>query len=180
MPKAPDHRIVQWLARSHPDPEQAERELQTGEGVTLLGLGDRIAAVRMPSALVHAALGTAELQEVAELLEARLGGAVIYDVRQPSGPTYYALIQGHARVTWDLDRFAVCLGDGVFLGVPAPHRIEPPGPFWIVPPQFDGHLCRSSSVRELVSYGALRLQVAEPAAVGAVAEGGARDVVREV
>jgi hypothetical protein len=158
----PSHLLISWLARSHPRPSEAARELQTA-GFALLAMGWRISAIRMPGALVHAAAGTEDHDEVGEYLLDRLDGAVSLDQRHASGPFYYALVHGHAGLTWQHDRLAECLGDGVYVGVPAPYRVEPPGPHWIVPPRYDGDLCRPHAVAELVKLGHSRLELAEAA-----------------
>ncbi|MFH8288359.1 hypothetical protein [Streptomyces sp. NPDC018059] len=51
-------------------------------GVALLPLGSRFDAVRLPEALVHAAVRTTEPQVIAERLAQRLPGPVIYDGRR--------------------------------------------------------------------------------------------------
>ncbi|WP_329140851.1 hypothetical protein [Streptomyces sp. NBC_00670] len=156
----PSHLLISWLSRSHPRPSEAAREMQC-TGFALLAMGVRISAIRVPGALVHAAAQTEDHAEVAEYLLDHLDGAVALDPRHAVGPLYYALIHGHAGLTWQHERLAACLGDGVYLGLPAPHRVEPPGPHWIVPPRYDGDLCKPRAVAELVQLGHSRLEPAE-------------------
>ncbi|MFI1535595.1 hypothetical protein [Streptomyces anandii] len=156
----PQHLVIEWLSRSHRDPEQAKAEWRA-DGVAVLEMGRRLAAIRIPGALVHAALQTDTPADVAEQLADRLGGPVIYDVRQSMRSNYYALIHAHTGLAWDLEHLAACLGEGVYLGVPAPHRTEPPGPYWIVPPRFDGNVCRPNAIRALVNEGARMLEPAD-------------------
>ncbi|MCT9081451.1 hypothetical protein [Streptomyces fulvoviolaceus] len=146
-----DRLISEWLAKAHPVPKQARAEW-ANQGVALLPLGQRFAAVRLSGALVHAALNSDEPRVVAETLSERLRGPVIHDNRT-TGPTYYALIQWHAGLVWNYNRSAPCLRDDTYLGVPRIDRREPPGTYWVVPPSYEGNLCRPQAVRELVDAG---------------------------
>lgn len=143
--------ITDWLARAHPMPEHARAEWAV-EGVALLPLGRQFAAVRIPGPLVHAALGSADEDVVAELLSLRLRGPVIHDHRS-TGPTYYALIQWHAGLIWDRGETAPCLRGDTYLGVPHIDRREPPGTYWVAPPRYAGDLCRPQAVRDLIDAG---------------------------
>ncbi|MFB6933569.1 hypothetical protein [Streptomyces chartreusis] len=143
--------ITEWLARAHPTPEHARAEWSV-QGVALLPLGRQFAAVRVPGSLVHAALGSADADVVAELLPLRLRGPVIHDHRS-TGPTYYALIQWHAGLIWDRGETAPCLQGDTYLGVPHIDRREPPGTYWVAPPRYEGDLCRPQAVRDLIDAG---------------------------
>ncbi|MFE9440978.1 hypothetical protein ACFYO2_18650 [Streptomyces sp. NPDC006602] len=143
--------IAEWLALAHPAPAQVRAEW-SNQGVALLPLGRRFAAVRLSGVLVYAALDSDDPSVVAEALFERLRGPVIHDNRT-AGPTYYALIQWHAGLVWDYNRSAPCLRDDTYLGVPRIDRREPPGTYWVVPPRYDGDLCRPQAVRELVDAG---------------------------
>ncbi|PBC98703.1 hypothetical protein BX281_6784 [Streptomyces sp. Ag82_O1-15] len=149
--EALDRAITEWLARTHPVPEQARAEW-SNQGVALLPLGRWFAAVRLTGALVHAALDSDDPGVVTEGLSARLRGPVIHDHRT-TGQTYYALIQWHAGLVWDYNRSAPCLRDDTYLGVPRIDRREPPGTYWVVPPRYDGNLCKPQAVRDLVDAG---------------------------
>ncbi|MER6690355.1 hypothetical protein [Streptomyces minutiscleroticus] len=132
------------------------------QGVSLLPLGRRFAAVRMSEALVRAGVGCEGSVRIATVLEKALYGPVIQDCRAV-GITFYAL------TIWDDDtesvRFddedAQCLGPGVYLGVPRIDRREPPGSHWAVPPRYEGDLCAPEAVAALVESGRRRLQSAE-------------------
>jgi len=152
-----DRLIAEWLARAHPVPQQARAEW-SDQGVALLPLGGLFAAVRLSGALVHEAVGSPETDQVAAALGALLHGPVIHDHRI-TGATYYALINWGAGVIQQLDQDedAPCLGEGTYLGVPRIDRREPPGTYWVVPPRYDGDLCRPSAVRALVAAGRRRL-----------------------
>ncbi|GAB7108671.1 hypothetical protein JCM4814A_69850 [Streptomyces phaeofaciens JCM 4814] len=143
--------ISEWLARAHPVPQQAHTEWSR-QGVALLPLGERFAAVRLTGELVHAAIGCTEPSAVAVALQERLPGPIIHDHRR-TGPTYYALIPWHAGLVWDYGERAPCLLGETYLGVPRLDRREPPGTYWVLRPRYDGHLCRPQSVRDLVDAG---------------------------
>jgi hypothetical protein len=140
--------ITEWLARAHPVPEQAKAEW-AGQGVALLPLGHRFAAVRVTESLVHAALDSSDPDIVAEVLSLRLRGPVIHDHRS-AGPTYYVLIHWHAGMVWEYGSSAPCLQGDTYLGVPHLDRREPPGTYWVVPPRYEGDLCMPQAVRELI------------------------------
>jgi hypothetical protein len=157
--EALDRAITAWLARAHPVPEQARSEW-TNQRVALLPLGRQFAAVRMVGPLVYAALDSDVPDIVAEALSERLSGPVIHDHRT-AGPTYYALIQWHAGLVWDYGESAPCLQSESYLGVPRLDLREPPGTYWVVPPRYDGDLCRPQAVRDLIDAG--RRQLAQHA-----------------
>jgi len=146
-----DRLITDWLARAHPVPQQAHAEW-SNHGVALLPLGERFASVRVPGEVVHAAVGSEDPGRVAAFLSDWLHGPVIHDHRA-AGPTYYALIQGHAGLVWDYGDTAPCLRGDTYLGVPRLDRREPPGTYWVVAPRYDGDLCRPQAVRELLDAG---------------------------
>ncbi|WP_416985940.1 hypothetical protein [Streptomyces sp. T028] len=129
--------------------------------MALLPLSGLFAAVRLPGELVHAAIGCEEPCQVAVALRERLQGPVIHDHRT-TGPTYYVLIQWHAGLVWDYAEAAPCLYGDTYLGVPRLDRLEPPGTYWVVPPRYDGDLCRPQFVRELVDAGRRQLAPEEP------------------
>lgn len=147
--QAPTRAISEWLARTHPDPDQVLSEWAT-QGVALLPLGERFAAVRMAAEVVHAAVRSEDAGEVASALPELLGGSVIYD-RRVAGGCYYALIQGHA--VWAYEDVATCLGHGTYLGVPCLDRRQPPGTYWVVPPRYVGDLCAPRLIVALLETG---------------------------
>jgi putative ATP-grasp target RiPP len=150
-----DGGISEWLAKTHPDPKRVWEEWAT-QGVALLPLGERFAAVRMASEIVHAAVRSEDQNRVATELGGLLGGGIIFD-RRVAGGTYYALVAGHAGLTWAQDDVVTCLGHGTYLGVPRIDRRQPPGTYWVVPPRHKGALCPSRSVLGLLEAGRARL-----------------------
>ncbi|MFI5880781.1 hypothetical protein [Streptomyces sp. NPDC051554] len=154
---APQYLIIEWLTRHHDDPDQA-REQWLEQRVALLPLGVDIAAVRLTGDLVRAATGTDDPEQIAVTLAEMLDGAVISD-----RDVYYALINGHAGLVWDMEKDAPCLGKGVYLGVPALDCTTQGSraPYWVLPPRREGDFCRPDSVRRLVTAGLLGLHAAE-------------------
>ncbi|WPO76254.1 hypothetical protein [Streptomyces sp. KN37] len=151
--------IEDWFADAQSAPEQARREW-TGVGVALLPLGTRFVAVRLPEALVHTAVETTHPQELAASLARLLNGPVIFDGRTMGG-TYYALTRPLIGRPWEHQTVAPRLGSGTYLGVPKLSRLEPPGTYWVVPPRFEGDLCKPGSVESLISYALSVSQEAE-------------------
>jgi hypothetical protein len=148
-----DRLITEWLDRAHPVPQRARAEWST-QGVALLPLGELFCAVRLPGELVYAAVSSADTDQVAAILGELLRGPVIHDHRT-TGATYYALINWGAGVIQQLERAedTPCLGQGTYLGVPRIDRRKPPGTYWVVPPRYDGDLCRPAAVRSLIAAG---------------------------
>lgn len=153
-----EYAVSGWLASAQEGSEQAQNEW-SNVGVALLPLGRTFDVVRLPATLVYAAVGTNHAEEVAERLEKRLQGPVIYDGRSMGG-TYYALITHRERGPWEHQDVAPLLGRGTYLGVPKLSRLEPPYTCWIVPPRRIGHLSTSAAVATLISIG--REQLAMP------------------
>lgn len=145
--------VDRWLAQAQAAPEQACREWQDG-GVALLPCGTRFCAVRIPTRLVHAAVGTCEETAVNAALASALDGPVI---RDGHGQYEYALIRTAAPLEWQFDHEAPLLGDGTYLGVPAEEYDGESRASWAVPPRFPGNLCSLRSVESLVATGSARL-----------------------
>ncbi|MEW2164439.1 hypothetical protein AB0912_15805 [Streptomyces sp. NPDC007084] len=150
----PDHLITTWLSRSHHVPKDALRDWEE-TGMAILSLGSRFVAVRLSGKLVRAATDMQQPRAVVAVLKARLDGAVIHD---PRLDVYYPLLDSRAGLAWEGSCLAPYLGDGVYLGVPALRRRQPPGPYWAVPPRHEGHLCHPAAVGDLVARGALAIE----------------------
>ncbi|MFF0737729.1 hypothetical protein ACFYVK_39720 [Streptomyces chartreusis] len=88
--RAPDapHVVRQWLATAHEIPARAQAEW-ADQGVALLPLGRRFAAIRIPGTLIDAAVGSDTPDRVAGVLRTVLDGPVIHD-RLSTGPVHYA------------------------------------------------------------------------------------------
>lgn len=154
----------QWLLSGHPFPEQARKEWQE-QRITLVPLGVRFSAVRIPGRLVHAVAAATEAQEVDAFLdEALAGGPVICD---PHGLRYYALVPGGMPSTWGAAaddwraQHVDCLGRGTYLGVPRPDIVESAGhtnpSYWSVPVPPTATFCPPLSVARLIAAGARRM-----------------------
>lgn len=148
--------LADWLAGSQPDPEQVHTEWAKHDVAVLL-LGIFFSAVRVPDAIVHAAVESENSEEIEFVLSDRLDGPVIHDGR---GRNYYMLISSEARLDWGTSAPGVeCLPAGTFLGVPAVDVVHytPRTPvYWAVPGVTPGH-CDSAAVALLVRVGAARL-----------------------
>lgn len=148
---APAATLTAWFAHSQLAPEQACREWAES-GVALLPLGGRFDAVRLPEALVQAAVGVTAPQAVATRLAWLIAGPVVYDGRTLGG-SYYALTKPCRDRVWKHQDCAPRLSRGTYLGVPRLDRTEPPGPYWIVRPRFEGDLCEPATVAAVIGLG---------------------------
>ncbi|MHB9862063.1 hypothetical protein [Streptomyces sp. YIM S03343] len=159
--------VTQWLLCTLPDDARTRARAEWLEqGVTLLRLGTLFSAVRLPAALVTAAAGGCPSPEELDVFLAEVldGGPVICD---PRHQRYYALVPASMPRTWtaafddwrgqDVD----ALGRDTYLGVPRPDRTREPmmrDPFWAVPMESAGSLCRPLAVARLVAAGAHQLE----------------------
>lgn len=126
--------ITTWLARTHPIPEQAHAEWAE-RGVALLPLGRRFDAIRVPTARIHAAVGSDEVAVVAAALTEWLHGPVFRDTRYSEGP-YYVLVPPGTEWAGEEEH----LGADAYLGVP---RVGDRTMLaaWVVQPQHPGNVC---------------------------------------
>ncbi len=150
--------VDRWLSQAQAAPEQAWREWRDG-GVALLPCGNRFCAIRIPTQLVHAAVGTSEQPAVDTALSAALDGPVI---RDEAGQHDYALIETIPRRDWPFQQDAPLLGHGTYLGVPKTEREGSSRTHWVVPPRFPGNLCSLRAVEELVATGRASLAENSP------------------
>ncbi|MFD7964384.1 hypothetical protein ACFV5J_26670 [Streptomyces zaomyceticus] len=140
-----------WLLLAAPDVRQAREEWKTW-GVALLRCGGLFSAVRIPAAIVHAAAGTSDRDELGVFLADALDGPVFYD---GSGQQFYALTPHSTARLWKVPD-AECLGSDHFLGVPATCLTEPDprcAAWWIVPMDGPAALCMPANVACLVQQG---------------------------
>ncbi|MEU6375514.1 hypothetical protein [Streptomyces sp. NPDC046909] len=122
-------------------------------GVTVLPLGDHLSAVRIPGALVRAAVQCDEGSAVGARLAERLRGPVIHD---PGFDRYYALVPtsaGPVRVPPGTEY----LGGGTYLGVPRTDLTALDkgtlASYWSAPITRPGALCALADVCELALLG---------------------------
>ena len=153
-----------WLLAGSRNRDRTRMEWQE-QGVALLPLGVRFAAVRLPASLVLAAACLPwELARVDSFLDEVLdGGPVICD---PHGRRYYALVPASVPVTWrqavdDWRSFDVdCLGRESYLGVPRVDAVDcdpPCASYWSVPMSSAGVLCGPLNVARLIAAGRHRM-----------------------
>ncbi|WP_079185005.1 hypothetical protein [Streptomyces uncialis] len=110
-----------WLAAADPSPEHAERWM-TNTGVTLLPLGNTWSAVKTEE--------RAGLRVVTGL-----EGPAIHD---GTGRAVYFLVP--TTTEWGSPEGELLGGPSCWLGVPTPERTEPPGVYWLNPPDGSGLL----------------------------------------
>lgn len=122
-------------------------------GVTLLPLGVHFAVVRIPGAMVRAAVGSHDRPTVTVTLDECLRGPVIHD---PGFDRYYALVPPST------DQLRIVpgtgyLGDGAYLGVPRTDHTELDqeslASYWAVPITRPHGLCSLSAVCEFALLG---------------------------
>lgn len=148
--------MAEWLAASHPDPRQVWAEW-TENGIAVIPVGQTFGAVRIPDAVVHAAVESTHPDDIAFALSERLDGPVIHDGR---GRNFYPLLRPEDRLDWHTKAPGVeHLTPRTHLGVPAMHRCEYTSEtpiYWSVPGTEPSH-CHSASVVLLIRVGTARL-----------------------
>ncbi|GGY81005.1 hypothetical protein [Streptomyces nitrosporeus] len=110
-----------WLAEADPDGGHAARWLRAAR-LVVLPLGRRWCAVMAPA---HDGLAAA----------AGVQGPTIHD---PVGRSVFFLVP--VATPWADDLGTRLLGEGHWLTVPSPSVLEPPGSYWISPPDGSGLL----------------------------------------
>ncbi|WP_229697333.1 hypothetical protein [Streptomyces lasiicapitis] len=136
--------IADWFARAHPSPREAVAEW-ANRGVTLLPLGVRFDAVRVPAERIHDAVCSENPKTVATALDDWLCGPVVRDLRASSGD-YYVLVAPEAEWHGEEQR----LGKGSFLVVPRIGNLSMIT-HWVVPPRRPGNLCSTTRLRALLT-----------------------------
>ncbi|WP_424891774.1 hypothetical protein [Streptomyces sp. XH2] len=116
-----------WLSESDPDPDHADLWL-TSAHVLVLPLGFKWCVVKVP-----ADLGTAAVD----------GGLRGPAILEPGRYVYFA-VPNSTIESWDVPD-TECLGEGVWLGVPGPKVVAPPGLHWLTLP--DGTLVDPDALR---------------------------------
>ncbi|MFE9845755.1 hypothetical protein [Streptomyces goshikiensis] len=151
--------LADWLADSHPDPRQVWADW-VAHGVSIIPIGTLFSAVRIPEAIVHAAVETTSSHRIGHILADRLDGPVIHDGR---GRNFYPLLRVEARLDWGTTAPDVeHLAPGTHLGVPALtlDRYTPATPiYWAVAGYSPRH-CDTAATALLVRVGAARLEEA--------------------
>ncbi|MFJ7177910.1 hypothetical protein ACIQXA_16270 [Streptomyces massasporeus] len=136
--------------------DEALREHQ----VTLLPLGTRFSAVRIPGRLLVALTGINEAPKLDRFLRETLdGGPVICD---PRFRRYHALVPASMPRTWHqaLDDWRAmdvdCLGRGSYLDVPRVDAVQwtrPRATYWSAPMDSPTALCSPVEVARLIAAG---------------------------
>lgn len=149
--------VMPWqAARWLVSPGEPSSEVHTEwarDRPALLRVGRRFDAVRLRANVVHAYAGRADGETPPRAdVERALAGAGITTavIADPARRWYYALVPPGTAAGWTV-RGIECLGRNHFLGVPAPHRVDPPGSYWLLAaPDSKGALCDPGAVHELV------------------------------
>ncbi len=148
----PSEAVAAWLAGAHPKPKRVLRHWEAGAD-ELLPLGGRFAAVRIPGAILHAAVGSDDDQALTVVARDTLRGPVIagtYARRR----TYWALVPWRAHVYWpSYLTDTPYLGSGSYLTVPPPTCIKEPIPYWVTPPRYRYDLCSREHVFNVIIRG---------------------------
>ncbi|KUF15641.1 hypothetical protein [Streptomyces silvensis] len=136
-----DHAAIRdWLTQAHPALRRPE---WARHGVTILPLGIRFDALRIPAPRVHTAVGSSDTATVDVALRAQLHGPVVRDTRTDC---YYVLVAPGA--TWDGP--GARLTSGTFVAVPRSHHQASPVT-WAVPPQHRDDLCDPADLAALLA-----------------------------
>lgn len=148
--------VSEWLAAAAPKAAEAYADW-TEAGVTVLPCGGTISAVRVPAAIVYAAVGTREPGRVSEYLaEALHGGPVIAG---SDGTLYYVLVPPSAALRRRPPDTAF-FGRTARLVVPRPDLTDSGqhgrSSYWAVPMGGPGNLCSPDAVWQLVTVGRYR------------------------
>ncbi|MFJ6935676.1 hypothetical protein [Streptomyces sp. NPDC101132] len=155
--------VAEWLAQSHDNPQQAHTEWAQ-RGIAVLPTGGRFGAVRIPEALVQAAVESTDNDHVGYVLAEQLNGPVIHDGR---GRNYYALLRPEDRLAWATTAPGVeYLPPRTHLGVPAAGLCQYTAAtpiYWAVPVIRPSY-CDLAALAMLVHVGAARLAEARPSA----------------
>lgn len=112
--------------------------------------------MQIPVEAIHSQAGSADRDAVeAVFRDAGIDSAVI---AQPPYGWYYALVPPGSARSWIAP--GECFGLSHSIGVPAPHRADPPGTFWLLtPPTSTDELCSPVALVSLITVaGGFRLQ----------------------
>ncbi|MBZ4319900.1 hypothetical protein [Streptomyces huiliensis] len=149
-----------WLVSRDPRPREI-RETWMRDAPAMLRTGLHFEAVRLAAGVLGIAAGSGAREAVEEAF--RAAGVEDSVIADPSGRWFYALVPTGTAREWDVPGVHVLAADH-YLGVPAPHRADPPGTHWFLcPPQDEGDLCDPVALRRLIAVACARAAEAEPA-----------------
>ncbi|MEW2129822.1 hypothetical protein [Streptomyces sp. NPDC005435] len=148
----PPEAVISWLSGTHTQPHGVLGNWAK-YGSALLPLGGRIAAVRIPAGILHAAVDSDDDQVLATVARDTLRGPLIAGAFARRR-TYWALVPWRPLTYWpDFLTSTPYLGPGHYLTVPALTRTSPPIPYWIAPPRYRYDLCSREHVFNLILRG---------------------------
>lgn len=150
-----------WLLSAAPSLHQTRTDWAE-KGAAWLRPGLVFAAVSVPAALMHAAVGKQSPQEcAAQLAEALQGGTSLFYSPAGFGPdgAYTALLPPGVGDEWGLPG-TVAHPQQALLLVPSPDRCEPAedGPWWVVGADAPIMVCLPDRLAALVDLGRERLR----------------------
>ncbi|MBH1938638.1 hypothetical protein I5Q34_31005 [Streptomyces sp. AV19] len=142
---------VEWLASQSNDPRRVRREWAQDRPALVRAAGPRFDTIRLPAAIIHRTAGTTDRDKIeATLAERGITTAVIID--RPRRNHYILVLPGTHKM-WNLHGIE-CLPPTSRIALPAPHRAEPPGTFWLLTPPGDATaLCDHRDVLRLIKGG---------------------------
>ncbi|MEZ7005806.1 hypothetical protein [Streptomyces sp. AD55] len=147
-----DLAVAHWLLSTVRDQHQAVEDWRRTD-TALFPCGQLFSAVRIPAALVWAAVGAEDPEAVDPALRGFFPrGAVAMDQRSHM---YYALVPPGTEWPAPTRRDPTeCLDASYYLGLPPIPRRDPGGRcYWCVPMEAPGALCDAGRVAELVRLG---------------------------
>ncbi|MFD8774453.1 hypothetical protein [Streptomyces sp. NPDC059916] len=150
-----DQAAAEWLASAASSAPQAVGEWAT-QGVAWLCTGTLFSTVTASAELVHAAVGSDELERVSDVLEHVLDGTPVFFTPGDAG-TYTALLPPRAVRAW---RVPDTIPAGQGCQVPVPFPAGEPGSDaarWVVPMAGPGLTGSPALLASLVAVGRLQL-----------------------
>ncbi|MFI6350260.1 hypothetical protein [Streptomyces sp. NPDC050560] len=147
-------RVAVWLASAHPRPAEVHKAWRDPCGMAELPCNGPFTVVRLPSLIVHAAVGTDDRDAVSAQFGKLLDGPVFCE---PGAARYCPLVPADTAKEWQLSRVE-CLGPGCCVDMPSPATVEPSGQsaYWAVPLDEPGRLCDPEAVHALTRQGQKR------------------------
>ncbi|MFE9783244.1 hypothetical protein ACFYPA_34485 [Streptomyces sp. NPDC005775] len=144
-----------WLLSTSSDMKQSRSDWRD-KGATWLQPGVLFGAVMVPGRLVHGALGLAGPDACARPLAEHLEGGPLFCSPGVFGQegSYTALVSAPIAMSWRT-RGSICHHYRAVILIPSPHLTEPEAerPWWAVPLEGPGVLCRAQPLSALAIAG---------------------------
>lgn len=165
-----------WLVSRDPRPREI-RETWMRDAPAMLRTGLHFEAVRLAVSVVGVVADSGERDAIEDAFRAAgIENAVIAD---PYGRWFYVLVPTGTAGEWDIPGIHVLAADH-YLGVPAPHRADPPGTHWLLcPPQGEEDLADPAALRRLIAAACARVAAGPAGTPGGVNRAEGRTVGAE-